>query len=88
MSYLPMSASIAFDNTGMPYNASQVVTNGIFDLAKYEAYSPAFLPATLAIAYGVSFASFASVIVHTFRQYPFIFTALPCLNAIPSVVPS
>ncbi|KAF8559373.1 OPT oligopeptide transporter [Imleria badia] len=69
MSYLPMSASIAFDNTGMAYNASQVVTNGIFDIAKYEAYSPAFLSATLAIAYGVSFASFTSVIVHTFLWY-------------------
>ena len=59
-----MSASIAFDNTGMPYNPLQVVTNGAFDITKYEAYSPAFLPATLAVAYGIAFASFTSLIVH------------------------
>ncbi|KAG6371674.1 OPT oligopeptide transporter [Boletus reticuloceps] len=68
-SYLPMSAPIAFDNTGMAYDPVQVVTNGAFDVSKYEAYSPAFLPATLAIAYGVAFAGFTSVIVHTLLWY-------------------
>ncbi|KAF8139975.1 OPT oligopeptide transporter [Boletus edulis] len=68
-SYLPMSAPIAFDNTGMAYDPAQVVTNGTFDVGKYEAYSPAFLPATLAIAYGVAFAGFTSVIVHTLLWY-------------------
>ncbi|KAG1715802.1 hypothetical protein ID866_1378 [Astraeus odoratus] len=67
--YLPMSATITFDNTGMPYDPTQIVTNGVFDESKYSAYSPAFLPATLAIAYGVAFAAFASVIVHTFLWY-------------------
>ena len=67
MSYLPMSAPVVFDNTGMVYDPARVVTDGIFDIAKYEAYSPAFLTPTLAIAYGVAFAAFTSVLVHTFR---------------------
>lgn len=67
-----MSSSVTFDNTGMPFDPTQVVTDGLFDITKYEAYSPAFLPATLAIAYGVAFAAFASVVVHTIRQYPSI----------------
>lgn len=71
-----MSASVTFDNTGMPFDPTQVVTNSVFDNTKYEAYSPAFLPATLAVAYGVAFASFTSLIVHTLRQYPSIFIAL------------
>lgn len=65
-SYLPISASVAFDNTGMVYDPALVVTDGVFDIAKYEAYSPAFLPASLATAYGVAFAAFTSVLVHTF----------------------
>lgn len=65
-SYLPISAASVFDNTGMIYNISQVITNGVFDTAKYEAYSPAFLPPTLALAYGVAFAAFTSVVIHTF----------------------
>ncbi|KIK98331.1 hypothetical protein PAXRUDRAFT_31250 [Paxillus rubicundulus Ve08.2h10] len=69
MSYLPMSSYLTFDNTGMPYDPTQIVTDGVFDLAKYEAYSPAFLPATLAVAYGVAFAAFASVVVHTALWY-------------------
>lgn len=72
MSYLPMSSSVAFDNTGMPYDPSQIVTNGTFDITKYEAYSPAFLSATLALAYGIAFASFASLVVHTACKYLFI----------------
>lgn len=69
MQYLPMSASVTFDNTGMPYDISQIVTNGVFDESKYAAYSPAFMPATLAVAYGVAFAAFASVVVHTLLWY-------------------
>lgn len=69
MSYLPISSSIAFDNTGNSYNPIQIITNGTFDLSKYEAYSPVFLSSSLAIAYGIAFASFTSLLVHAFRGY-------------------
>jgi hypothetical protein len=82
-----MSSYMTFDNTGMPYDPTQIVTDGVFDLAKYEAYSPAFIPATLAVAYGVAFAAFASVVVHTARKsstlcsFSFLNTLLQCGTA-------
>ena len=63
-----MSASIAFDNTGAPYDPSVIIQNGLFDLDAYRSYSPAFVTVTFALAYGVSFASVTSVIVHIFRE--------------------
>ena len=66
--YLPMSSYESFDNTGLPYDAAQIITNSQFDESKYLAYSPVYMPATLAVAYGVAFASFTSVIVHTFCE--------------------
>lgn len=79
---------MTFDNTGLPYDPTQIVTNGVFDQAKFEAYSPVFMPATLAVAYGVAFAAFASVIVHTLRTYPCIGLHSHVLTFIYSVVPS
>ncbi|KAF9015044.1 OPT oligopeptide transporter protein-domain-containing protein [Cyathus striatus] len=67
--YFPLSAYVSWDNTGMPYNASAIVTDGIFDQEKYSAYSPVFMSTTLLMAYGISFASFPSVFVHTFLWF-------------------
>ena len=69
MKYLPMSSYQAFDNTGLPYDVTRIITNNQFDQAKYSAYSPVFISATLAVAYGVAFAAFSSVVVHTFLWY-------------------
>jgi len=66
--YFPISSTFAFDNTGQPYQSSTIVTDGIFDHAKYVAYSPVFLSATQALGYGIAFASFPAVLVHTFRE--------------------
>ena len=63
--FLPISATSIFDNTGVQYDPTRIVTNGNFDESKYAAYSPAFIPATFAITYGVGFASLASTVVHT-----------------------
>ena len=62
---MPISAYDSFDNTGVSYDASRIVTNGRFDVEKYRAYSPLYLSSTFAISYGVSFAAFTAVIVHT-----------------------
>ncbi len=67
--YFPISASTSFDNTGMPYNISAVITpDGIFDETLYKAYSPLFMSATLQLAYGTQFAVITAVVVHTFRK--------------------
>lgn len=63
---MPISATSPFDNTGLPYNVSMIITNGTFDQAKYEAYSPLFLSTTNAISYATCFAIMPAAIVHTF----------------------
>ena len=60
---------MAFDNTGAPYDITAILNDeGIFDLEKYKAYSPLYLPATFALAYGAEFASFTAMIVHVLRE--------------------
>ncbi|KAF8641045.1 hypothetical protein AX17_000689 [Amanita inopinata Kibby_2008] len=68
--YFPVSAFTSWDNTGAPYNASAIIgPDGLFDQKAYSEYSPLFMSITLALAYGVAFASFASVFVHTFLWF-------------------
>jgi OPT family oligopeptide transporter len=67
--FLPVSVGMAFDNTGLPYNLSAVISNNTFDQAKYEQYSPMYLPITYAVTYGTIFATYPAVIVHTFLWY-------------------
>jgi OPT family small oligopeptide transporter len=85
--YLPISAYISFDNTGNRYDPSAIVTDGKFDLTKYEQYSPLFVSSTLAMAYALAFASFTSVVVHTFRECYFCYLLFPLILP-PSLVPS
>ncbi len=66
--YLPLSAYVSFDNTGLPYNISATVRDGQFDPDLYAAYSPIFMTAALCMAYFVSFASFGAVFTHTFYK--------------------
>ncbi|KAI0080041.1 OPT oligopeptide transporter [Panus rudis PR-1116 ss-1] len=67
--FMPISAAMAFDNTGAPYDVSQILTDGAFDVEKYRAYSPLYLPATFIISYGAQFASLTAIIVHVFLWY-------------------
>ncbi|KAJ6486438.1 OPT oligopeptide transporter protein-domain-containing protein [Mycena vitilis] len=67
--YLPLSAYVSFDNTGLPYNISAIVTDGQFDPELYAAYSPLFMTAALCMAYFVSFASFGAIFTHTFLWF-------------------
>ena len=66
---MPISVPIAFDNTGVPYNLSAVVTNSNFEEAKYELYSPMFLPIATVLTYGTIFALYPASLVHTFLWY-------------------
>lgn len=64
--FLPISSVNTYDRFQQVYNVSQILTNTkVFDLEKYESYSPIFLPSTFAVSYGMSFASISSTIVHT-----------------------
>jgi hypothetical protein len=65
--YLPLISSQAFDNAGNVYNLSRVINpDGSFNSQAYQAYSPLFLPASVAITYGISFASITALVVHSF----------------------
>jgi len=66
---MPISVGIPFDNTGRPYNLSAIITNNAFDQAKYEQYSPMFLPITYIVTYGTIFATYPAILVHTFLWY-------------------
>jgi len=67
--YMPISVGIPFDNTGGQYNLSGIITNNTFDQAKYEQYSPMFLPITYAVTYGTIFATYPAILVHTYLWY-------------------
>ncbi|KAF8577861.1 OPT oligopeptide transporter [Ramaria rubella] len=67
--FMPISAALSFDNTGAPYQATNVVVNGVFQPELYQQYSPIYLPTTFVISYGLQFASFTATIVHVFLWY-------------------
>lgn len=65
--YLPLCTATVYDNTAQAYNVSKVLNaDNTFNVTAYEAYSPAFLPATFAFVYGISFASLTAVPVHIY----------------------
>ncbi|RXW18921.1 hypothetical protein EST38_g6931 [Candolleomyces aberdarensis] len=68
-SHFPISSYLAWDNTGNMYNARAILTDGVFDQAKFDAYSPLYMSITLALAYGIAFAAFPAVFVHTFLWF-------------------
>jgi hypothetical protein len=68
--YLPMVSSHSFDNMGKQYNVTQIINpDSSFNIEAYKAYSPLFLSASFAIAYGLSFASITATLTHTFLYY-------------------
>jgi OPT family small oligopeptide transporter len=65
--YVSISQNSILDNTGAIYNTTKILTpEHVVDPAKYEAYSPLFLSTGNAFAYGLSFASIAALVSHTY----------------------
>lgn len=67
--YLPVNSPRTFTNTGAPYDITQVVTNGLFDVEKYRNYSPVFLSATFVMNYCLGLAALTAVVTHTYLWY-------------------
>jgi hypothetical protein len=68
--YLPLLSSDTFDNTGKQYNVSQIInSDSSFNLQAYNAYSPIFLSASLAVTYGLLFATITATLTHTILYY-------------------
>ena len=67
---MPMFSVTSFDNTGKPYNLTQILTPQVtLDVAQYEAYSPLFLSTSFAMLYGLNFAAIASTLTHVMLFY-------------------
>lgn len=65
-----MVSSLSFDNTGSVYNVSQIINSDFsFSLQAYKAYSPLFIFASFAIAYGLSFLSITATLMHNFLYH-------------------
>lgn len=63
--YLPLTGSDAYDNQGQIYDSSRILNaQGNLDDAKYQSYSPIFLPVTFALSYGNGFAVLSCLITH------------------------
>lgn len=62
--YLPFASDQVYDRYGEVYDASRILSGTSLDVEKYKAYSPAYLPSTFALVYGLSFASLTCVLVH------------------------
>jgi len=68
--YLPLVSIRPFDNSGRIYNVTRVINADMsFNPQAYKAYSPLFISLTFAMAYGLSFATIVSTLVHTFLYY-------------------
>ena len=65
-SYMPISSSSVFDNTGQVYNVSKILTEDfMLDPDAYHNYSRVFLPITYVLSYGLQFAALTSLLTHT-----------------------
>lgn len=63
--YLPIISSASFDRFGNRYDVTKILTpEKTFDENLYGAYSEQYLPVTLIISYGLSFASLTALISH------------------------
>lgn len=67
--YFPINSSRSFDMTGSSYDPDEILTGLRFDEEKYNSYSRLYMPATLAIAYGMQFAALTAVFMHTFLWF-------------------
>lgn len=61
--FLPLNTTRVYDHYGSAYNVSRVINDkGLYDAAKYAAYSPAYLSAGYIVVYIFYFASYTGTI--------------------------
>ena len=63
--FLPGRFSTILEQFITPKTSSPMA---FFDQAKYESYSPVFLPVTRALALGIGLATFPALVVHTYGE--------------------
>lgn len=63
--YLPINDNGIYTNTGESFEVSEILTNGLLDEAKYQAYSPPLYTAGNLVVYGSFFAIYPLVFCYT-----------------------
>lgn len=64
--YLPINTNKLYDNKGELFDVKKVLTNGLLDEQKYQAYSPPYYTAASILTYGAFFALYPYAIIETF----------------------
>ncbi|WVQ95348.1 OPT family small oligopeptide transporter [Kwoniella sp. CBS 9459] len=65
--YLPINSNHVFDNAGKAFNVQKVIDDrGIFDAAKYQAYSQPWMAAGNLVVYWWFFAQYAATVSYAF----------------------
>ena len=65
-SYMPILSAAVWDNTGVPYDVSKILTEDfLFDEEAYKRYSRVFLPITYVLSYALQFAALTALLSHT-----------------------
>jgi OPT family small oligopeptide transporter len=73
--YLPINTNRIYDNKGKLYDVQQAIDDrGIFDAAKYEQYSPAYLTAANMTVYLFFFAVYPATLVHAWLNHRYELT--------------
>jgi OPT family small oligopeptide transporter len=74
--YLPINSNDIFTNTGESYEVTEILTNGVFDREKYQAYSPPFYTAANIVIYGAFFAVYPlSFFYNSYKEWKTIVKA-------------
>jgi len=68
--YLPLISNKNYDNTGVRYNTTRIVTDDLrLNEAAYYSYSPLFIGPAFSLTYGMGFAGLISNITHVVLFY-------------------
>ncbi|KAM3509506.1 hypothetical protein MY11210_006277 [Beauveria gryllotalpidicola] len=63
--YLPIISNRLFDHNGKYYNVSRTLdSHGMYDEARYRAYSAAYMTAGSSLVYGFFFAVYSAIVTH------------------------
>lgn len=69
--YLPINNANTYDNTGHVYNVSRIIgPDFTLDEQKYKEYSPLFMPSTLVLQFGLSFATIVNRLYSPVSSFP------------------
>jgi len=67
--HFPIYSSKLFRQNGQRYVNTAIMTGGVLDETKYEAYGPLRLSVLFALTYGIGFAGLASMVTHTWLYH-------------------